>query len=65
MKLLTRAELGNVLSAQMRTKTVKSDYLKGTVFEEWELTEDWLVTHMYIDDDVLVIECQPTEYARG
>lgn len=57
MKLQTRAELSNVLLAQMSTRTIKSDYITGTIFE------DWLVCYMCIAvDGVLEIECVPREY---
>lgn len=62
MKKIKRSELGDYLSAMMPTCTVKSDFLSGTVFDEWAITGDWLVSHLRIDNDVLIIECVPREY---
>jgi hypothetical protein len=61
----TREELGMVLSATMSTKTIKSEFLKGTIYEEMELTDKWFVSFMEVNKQgVLVIECLPPEYIK-
>ena len=66
MNMITRGDFGLILDSTTKTRTIKSDYLTKTIFEEWEITDDWIVCHLYIDEDgVLNIECVPTEYSKG
>jgi len=60
---ITREELGSILSSQMQTRTIRSGILTGTIFDEWEIDESWLVVFMETDNHgVLNIYCIPKEY---
>jgi len=65
MKRFTRETLSTVLSAQMPTRTIASEILKGTKSEGRIVEENWIVSFIEIDEQgVLIIECIPPEYAR-
>ena len=59
---MTRAQLGNILSGNTPTRTIKSKTLEGTSWDndDIELEENWLVTYLEVDSTgTLVIECAP------
>ena len=57
---MTRAELGNVLSAQTPSRTLHNSY--ATQAQGKEISDDWVVTFVEVDKcGVLVIYCdEPT-----
>jgi len=61
---ITRGTLGSVLSSQMSTRTMQSGILYGTIFEEWEINDSWIVVLIETDErtGVLNIYCIPQEY---
>jgi hypothetical protein len=66
MNMITRGDLGIILESTTPTRTIKSDYLTKTIFEEWEITDDWLVCYLGVDENgVLNIGCVPTEYGNA
>lgn len=63
MKRITRYDLGNLLDAQMQTRTVHSPLLYGTEWEDEDVNENWIVSRLKEDNTgILIIECIPKEY---
>lgn len=56
---MTRKNMGNLLSANTATRTIAIKKYEG-----YEVMDSWKVSLMYVENGVLVIECEPPQKRR-